>query len=109
RDGVQEVVEEAVELPALGVADRVPARRDAAQQQRDLLGEDSAPLELLRGEDPVERAAELSDVAERMPAERLGDARLQGVAALLGLPADDRDPRLVLRRADVDDEAPAEA
>ena len=61
------------------------------------------------GDDPVERALELADVADDLARDELDDVRGDRDRALLGLGPQDRDAGLEVRRGQVGDEAPLEA
>ena len=60
------------------------------------------------GDDPVQRALELPDVADDLAGDELDDVRRDRDGALLGLRAEDRDPGLKVRGREVGDQAPLE-
>ena len=73
------------------------------------VGLDLFAAERLIGDQAIQRALQLADVLELEAAHFFDDPGAEAHAALLALRLEDRHARLVVRRADVDDQAAARA
>ena len=89
--------------PALGVVEHV------RQHGLGELDADGHAAHVGVGDDPVERALELADVADDLARDELQHVGADVDVLLLGLGAQDRDARLEVGRRQVGDEAPFEA
>ena len=108
-DDAGDVGEEAEVLAAhrLGWRWRPPRWRRLAEDDAHLVGADRA-AELLHRDHPVERTLQLADVGELGLRQLIENVRPERDFALLALVAEDRRPGLVVRRTDIDDQAPGQ-
>ena len=86
-----------------------PLRDRPADQRLRLLRVQRPLAHRLVGDHPVQGTEELTDVVDREAGDRLEDTVGERGPALLGFPAQDRDPGFVVRRRHIDDEAAGEA
>ena len=89
-----------------------PALRVVEHVREDGLGEvdgDGHAAHAGVGDDPIQGALELADVADDLAGDELEHVRRDGHAVLLRLGAQDGDARLEVGRREVGDQAPLEA
>src|SRR5207253_297973 len=94
--------------PLAAAAGRARGLRPDAEQLFRRLRVDGPVVDRLECHEPVERAHQLAHVAGLRARDRLEHTRLELGPALVGLPAQDRDPRFVIRRPDVHHQAARE-